>query len=397
MDTEKIKRLLQKQKSDQLTAEEKAILDTWYLKLSQTETVSIDETDMATRLDVVWAGLDVNRELKRGAYLFNLIRISSAAAIVLMIGGGLFYYYHDKKETHQQFASNTLKNDIVPGGNKAILTLADGQKISLTDANNGTLAEQSGIKITKAADGKLIYTISDLPSRRPGLKSQVSNLEYNTIETPKGGQYQVILPDGSKVWLNAASSLKYPASFASLKERKVQLNGEAYFEVSKDKSHPFVVNTVNQEIEVLGTHFNVNAYTDEASVKTTLLEGSVKVYIPGTNSPLGKTGVRLKPGQQSVLTGNGLSVSEGNTEEAIAWKNGYFRFDDEKLESIMRKIARWYDVDVTYQNDTLKNELFWVVTTRFANMSQLVKMMEKTGDVKFNIEDGKIIVSKKRK
>lgn len=381
MDAEKIKNLLQKYKSDQLTDEEKAILDTWYLKLSQTETVSVDETDMAKRLDAVWAGLDVNRQLKRGIYRFHLIRISSAAAIVLLIGGGLFYYNSYKKDIQQQLASNTPKNDIVPGSNKAILTLADGRRISLTDANNGTIAEQSGFRITKAADGQLIYTVSALFPSGGDAKGRGG---FNTIETPRGGQYQVILPDGTKVWLNATSSLKYPSSFASHK-RKVELNGEAYFEVVKNKSQPFVVITDKQEIEVLGTHFNVNSYADEGLTKTTLLEGSVKVYAPFSPSPLKRAGVRLQPGQQSALTDNGISVTDVNTEEAVAWKNGYFMFESENIKSIMRKIERWYDVEVVYNGD-IPTDKFGGTVSRFSNVSQVLKKLELTNRVKFKIE-----------
>jgi transmembrane sensor len=317
-------------------------------------------------------------------------RITAAAAFILIALSFGLYFFSDTENSTIQYNVGSTQLDIAPGGNKAILTMADGRKISLNDANNGLLVEQSGIRITKTADGQLIYTVSDRPDGRPGYRTQNSELQYNMVETPRGGQYQVILPDGTKVWLNAASSLKYPPSFASLKERRVEMNGEAYFEVAKDKRHPFIVKTDKQEVEVLGTHFNINTYADEPGVKTTLLEGSVKISQLNThNSQL------LKSGQQSVLTSNGISVSEINAEDAIAWKNGLFRFDNEKLGSIMGKVGRWYDVDVIWQDEGLKNELFGAVTSRFTNVSSLLKMMEQTGDVKFKIGDGKIIVSKK--
>lgn len=381
MEDKQIIELLNKYNDGTLTPEEKAILESWYVMQASNTNYDLSKKEIDRNLEIIGKSLP----LKNNAVQITLwSRIISAAAILIFISLGIYFYsnYSDKPE--REYADIDIKKEITPGGNKAILTLADGSKISLTDANNGDIAKQAGIRITKTADGQLIYTILDATS-------EALTLVYNTIETPRGGQYQIILPDGTKVWLNAASSLKYPASFASLKERRVELNGEAYFEVAKDKNHPFIVKTDKQEVEVLGTHFNINTYADEPAVKTTLLEGLVKVsQLTTHNSQF------LKPGQQSVLTDNGISVSEVNTEEVIAWKNGYFRFDDEKLGSIMRKIARWYDVDVTWQDETLKNELFGAVTTRFANVSSLLKMMEQTGDVEFNIEDGKIIVSKKR-
>ncbi|MHB1178962.1 MAG: FecR family protein [Daejeonella sp.] len=391
MNRQAAKKLFEKYNSGTASQEEQIQLEQWYHKEQAGQTLSEEEANFIFLKDEIWQGTlsrsGLSKPLKRSFKLW--LQITAAALILIALSFGLYFYSGYDRPT--QYVIHNTRQDIAPGGNKAILTLADGRKISLTDATNGELAQQSGIRITKAADGQLIYTISDPPAGRSGLRPQTSDLEYNTIETPRGGQYQVILPDGTKVWLNAASSLKYPASFASLKERKVELNGEAYFEVAKDKRHPFVVNTDKQVVEVLGTHFNINTYADEPAVKTTLLEGSVKVsQLTAHNSQL------LNPGQQSVLTANGISVSEANTEEAMAWKNGYFRFDDEKLESIMRKIARWYDVDVSYQDDALKNELFAAITTRFANVSGLLKMMEQTGDVKFNIEEKKIIISKKR-
>ncbi len=388
MEDKQIIELLNKYNDGTLKPEEKAILESWYVMQASNTNYDLSNKEIDRNLEIIGKSLP----LKNNAVQITLwSRIISAAAVLIFISLGIYFYsnYSDKPE--REYADIDIKKEITPGGNKAILTLADGSKISLTDANKGDIAKQAGIRITKTADGQLIYEVRHLEGGRTERSLPAVEMTYNTIETPRGGQYQVILPDGTKVWLNAASSLKYPASFASLKERRVELNGEAYFEVAKDKNHPFIVKTDKQEVEVLGTHFNINTYADEPAVKTTLLEGSVKVsQLTTHNSQF------LKPGQQAVLTDNGISVSEVNTEEVIAWKNGYFRFDDEKLGSIMRKIARWYDVDVTWQDGTLKNELFGAVTTRFANVSSLLKMMEQTGDVEFNIEDGKIIVSKKR-
>lgn len=389
----------------ELSKEEKEELDVWLNKSARNKALFddlLDEEKLKKRLqkfnriekDVQWNNIleKINSTddpdiipVKR---LVPWYRIAAVASILIFIS--IISYLSSTRHPDTQVVEYRIQNDAAPGGNKAILTLADGRKISLTDANNGALAEQSGIRITKTGDGQLIYEV-----RHQGGGTDRSlpavGMTFNTIETPRGGQYQVILPDGTKVWLNAESSLKYPASFALLKERRAELNGEAYFEVAKDNNHPFIVKTDKQEVEVLGTHFNIDTYADEPVVKTTLLEGSVKVTQLST-----RKSQFLKHGQQSVLTDNGISVSEVNTEEVIAWKNGYFRFDDEKLESIMRKIVRWYDVEVSWQDETLKNELFAAVTTRFSNVSSLLKMMEQTGDVEFNIKNGKIIISKKR-
>jgi ferric-dicitrate binding protein FerR (iron transport regulator) len=287
----------------------------------------------------------------------------------------------------EDFPRRVAQSNIHPGGNKAILTLASGKKISLTDAGNGQIANQNGIKVTKAANGQLVYTITGRENL-PGASSSNDLDAFNTIETPKGGQYQVVLPDGSKVWLNAYTSLKFPVSFNNQKERRVELSGEAYFEVAHNKDLPFRVVTARQTVEVLGTHFDVNAYSDDAVTKTTLLQGLVRITAASRSAI-------LNPGQQAKLTGT-LDVSEVNTAEAIAWKNGYFNFDDEKLENIMRSVSRWYNVDVVFEDQSLKKETFGAVTTRFANITTLLKMMEQTGDARFNIQGTTITVSKKK-
>lgn len=232
-------------------------------------------------------------------------------------------------------------NDIAPGGNKAILTLANGEEISLSDARNGQIKRLPGLDIIKTAEGAVVYHVA-------GNGTKQATAEYNTIKTPAGGKYTINLPDGSTVILNAASSLKFPSSFAGLsegEERKVELNGEGYFQVAKNTGHPFVVKTASQQVRVLGTHFNINAYEDEEAVKTTLLEGSVLIR------PFGKGNreVALKPGQQSTLQKHKLSVQTVNTSLATDWINGDFIFEEEPIPDVMRRIARWYDIDVQYE------------------------------------------------
>jgi len=306
----------------------------------------------------------------------------AAAAIILFALGSLIYLYSGSNSLfHKQ---RTYASDAIPGGNKAILVLADGRKISLSDINNGDVAKEAGLSITKTADGQLVYNV--LEESKSGAAKEDT---FNTIETPKGGVWQIKLPDGSSVWLNAASSLTYPISFAKGKKRMVELKGEAYFEVSKDKDHPFVVKTAKQEVEVLGTHFNINSYADESDVKTTLLEGSVKVvpYLEGQSEI-------LKPGEQSILNAKGMNIKEVDADEAIDWKNGYFMFNNERQESIMRKIARWYNVQIEYADASAKDVMYYGSISRFENVSKVLRKFEQTGEVRFEINKNKITVYK---
>ncbi|WP_114939121.1 FecR family protein [Mucilaginibacter endophyticus] len=384
MDQERIYILIKKYRDNTATATERDELLKWYRENAYQD-AEFPESEEAVG-EAMLARL--NRETRPVKTKVHYFKWVAAASVVLILGiAGVFV----SKITGNKAATQQLaKNDIPPGGNKAILTLANGKKISLTDAGNGQIANQNGIKVTKAANGQLVYTIIDRSENLPGAagSNQINTSDFNTIETPKGGQYQVVLPDGSKVWLNAYTSLKFPVSFNSQKERRVELSGEAYFEVTHNKELPFRVVTSRQTVEVLGTHFNVNAYTDDAVTKTTLLQGSVRVTAADSK-------VILIPGQQARLT-NTLDVSEANTTEAIAWKNGYFNFDDEKLENIMRSVSRWYNVDVVFEDQSLKKETFGAVTTRFANITTLLKMMEQTGDARFSIQGNTITVSKRK-
>jgi len=238
------------------------------------------------------------------------------------------------------------------------------------------------MSVVKDAKGKLEY--KPLGSVLAGKGALV----YNRIQVPYGGQYQLELPDGTKVWLNAGSSLRYPVSFTG-HERKVELTGEGYFEVAKNKTMPFRVQTSKQVVEVLGTHFNINAYNDDPSVKTTLLEGSVKV----TQNTMG-TFKMLKPGQQSVLKNNELQVKEADTEEAVAWKNGLFLFNDQSLDEIMHQVSRWYDLQIVFDDVSLKTQRFGGSISRFKNVSQLLQVLESTGSVHFKIEGRRLTAMK---
>jgi len=313
------------------------------------------------------------------------IGVAAASVIILLLAG---VFYLTKTEATQnrlvknERAASSLKNDILPGGNKALLTLADGSTIILDSAQNGTLSNQGNIKIIKLDDGQLAYDKSAV--------SGSTEVLYNTISTPKGGQYQLTLSDGSKVWLNAASSLRFPATFSG-NERKVELTGEGYFEVAHNPSKPFIVTKNNVEIKVLGTHFNVNAYDDEDVIKTTLLEGSVRVT-KGNKSTL------ITPGEQAVVSNSSSTMFSINVkkdvdlDEAVAWKNGKFIFQDADIKSIMRQLEHWYDVSVIYDDKEVTNEEFVGSISRNVNISQILQMLEKTGAVKFEITGRTVIV-----
>lgn len=306
---------------------------------------------------------------------------AAAAAILIFLssGIGLYHYYHRSQPVESHLTGvKPEPEEIIPGSNKAVLTLADGRKIILNDADKGQLAIQENVEISKVDDGQLVY------SAHAGVKNGGST-QLNTITTPRGGQFRITLPDGSKVWLNAESSLKYPIAFTG-RERRVEMSGEAYFEVAKNLKQPFIVTANGMEIKVLGTHFNVMAYDDEKKMITTLLEGSVNVGG-------GSEDVMLKPGQQSLYSRNGgsIKIRAGNPEEAVAWKNGYFMFKNENIQSIMRKIARWYDVEVEYRGD-IKRKAFGGTISKFENVSEVLKTMELTGTIQFKIEGRRIIV-----
>jgi transmembrane sensor len=329
-----------------------------------------------------------------------------AAAILIILGIGSYLYISNQKEKPSvtQVNPNPVKNDVAPGGNRATLTLADGSKIVLDSAKNGKLADEINAAVVKNGD-KLVYEKNnfkkDLPSPREGSgeDSKIA-VSYNTLATPRGGQYQLTLADGSQVWLNAESSIRYPTAFAG-KERKVTVTGEAYFEVTKDKSKPFIVAVTSHpsalttdhenqalEIEVLGTHFNVNAYNEEPTINTTLLEGSVKL----TSHPSPLTSVlTLKPGQQGQLNDQKLVLAKDpDIEQVMAWKEGKFYFNQQDIKSILTQFARWYDVEVIYQGQ-LKNRKFFGIVSRSSSLSQVLKLLEDSG-IKFKIENRKLYV-----
>ena len=336
-------------------------------------------------------------------------KIAIAAAVASILFGIWFYTSrHSAFDRYPEFISGY--QDIAAGKQGATLTLANGKKIKLSAAANGELAKQAGIRITKTTGGQIIY---ELDSQSPLAAKDNEAISYNTLTTSKGETYMVILPDKSKVWLNAASSLKYPTRFEKSKSRHVSLTGEGYFEIAKDKAHPFIVSTETQSVQVLGTHFNINAYANESSTQTTLLEGSVKVSssslrggTPKQSTPqhwiaseatqprnegLTSNDVLLKPGQQAMLHAGKFKVEPADTDEILAWKNGEFIFNDEGIESIMKRVARWYDVEVVYDGDIPKARFNGVIS-RNKNISEVLRVLQKTRGVQFKVEGRRITV-----
>lgn len=306
------------------------------------------------------------------------LRIAAAAAILFFTVTSVYLWLNHKQFRQQivqlKKVSNYANEAIMPGGNKAILTLSDGSSIILDSTHQGILAKQGNAKVMKLNTATLAYSTGNENSQE---------VVYNTLSTPRGGEYQLILPDGTRVWLNASSSIHFPTIFKG-KERNVTVMGEVYFEVAKNAAMPFNVHVKDVKIQVLGTHFNIMAYDDEGSINTTLLEGSVKVFKGAINK-------MLVPGEQSMInkTGN-IKIVDANIEEVMAWKNGWFQFDSYDIREIMRQISRWYDVEVVYEGK-IPTGHFSGLVSRGNDISKVLKIMQ-AGGVHFKIEGRKVIV-----
>ena len=315
--------------------------------------------------------------------VYPLWRKLTAAAVVLFgISAGLFFYPNQSSESKIVNSQGRNKADLVPGGNRAVLALSDGRRIALDGAHVGVLAGQQGVSVSKTASGTLEYTVAGRTNRAELL---------NSVSTPRGGQYRLRLSDGTGVWLNAGSVLTYPVAFGG-NSRRVTLSGEAYFEVRTDTSRPFSVQTLQQKITVRGTHFNISAYGDDPETRTTLLEGQVSV----TGLASGETRM-LRPGQQALSSrdhkSNNLSVTHIDTAEAVAWKNGYFHFQDEGLESVLKKIARWYDLEILYPGNRIPQGVYFSGTlSKYQNGGQVLRKLELSGGVHFQMEGRRVMV-----
>lgn len=302
--------------------------------------------------------------------------------LVLLCGAGWYLMNRRHKPEVPNHQETLVGVHIMPLGKVAQLVLGNGKVVSLNDSLQETITEKDGTRV-KNGSNAVSYS---------GGSQSTREVVYNTLITPRGGEYEIVLADGTKVWLNAASSLNYPTQFSG-KERKVSLNGEAYFEVAKDEKHPFVVNAGNTNVTVLGTEFDVSAYNDDPSQKVVLAEGAVMVNEVNGSTDGRKTGVLLKPGFAAVIKGNyPISVNKADVEAALGWKNGLFLFDGESLGSIMRKLSRWYNVEVKYNDgaDTLFH--FTGRIQRYENITGILKLIALTGKVKFGVIGKEVVV-----
>lgn len=383
---ENIKEIASRFLNGTATEEEKAQLHQWYdawvdeetIIQADTEDPAIIEARMLTRM------LEQIRERNPSPAPVVALpkrkwwKVGVAAAVIMALGFSLFLWQqkYTGKTEGAIAVTDTIQN-IKPGIDKALLILADGRQVVLDTTATGIVSKQGNTTIING-NGQLSYTGTN--------GQQEGATYYNTVRTGSGNQYQLVLPDGSHVWLNAASTLHFPTRFIG-KERVVELTGEGYFEVAKNISMPFHVQVNNMDVEVLGTHFNINAYNDEGAIKTTLLEGSVKVKAENS--------VVLKPGEQAALAGghSPLTIHHSpNIEEVIAWKNGLFQFTDAPITTVMRQVARWYNVEVAYQGN-VQQEIFSGTIPRSAGITQLIKILELTKTVKVSIEGRKLMIA----
>ncbi|WP_165798465.1 FecR family protein [Chitinophaga costaii] len=360
--------LLERYTNGTASPEEVAIVESWHLHFSLDNREVLPAAAMVEDLAAIRQQLITisNKPVVRPLWY----KVAAAAVLLAGIAMGTYLLAH----RHPVMTVRELAaHDIQPGKNAATLTLSNGTRIVLDEQLQGKVAEQAGVRVTKNATGEIVYDDAAVSGGGEHL--------YNTLTTSKGETYQLNLPDGSKVWLNAASSLRYAASFNGLSERKVQLTGEAYFEVATDAQHPFIVVANRQEVKVLGTRFNINSYADEPVTKTTLAEGAVSINEQAI----------LKPGQVATSSQAGLlQVQTGDVAMALAWRTGQFYFKDLPLPAVMRQISRWYNLDIEYQQ-TPTDDTFNGVIDRNASLSRILKILER-GGVRFQVQDRKLIV-----
>lgn len=388
-------RIIDKYLAGHATEEEKQLVESWYDEFHATDRKLHEDDPQAMErsrqrsLDIIRAQVKETSERRILPW-----RLAVAAAAVIAVLGGLFFYLGSPADTA------LLADDVAPGGSHAILRLADGRDIVLEDVGDGVLLEESGIQILKTGEGQLVYNVLQTADAVGELKG------YNTVMTPRGGRYRVVLPDGTNVWLNASSILRYPVQFSD-SVREVELQGEGYFEVARipkaenitsesDPAFlPFIVCAGDQRIEVLGTEFNINAYADEDGTRTTLVHGSVRVHRQNISDG---DAILLQPGQTVIsLKGpdSGLQVIPAAIESIVSWREGYFYFQEQHISSIMRELARWYDVEVVYDRGMTTDGLYFSGSVSSdKNLSQVLRVMEATGTVKFDISERRVTVMK---
>lgn len=396
---ERFNKLIDKYLRGKATPEEADFIEQYYQYLGHsadfTDTLSDTEREELQRsmLDKIKGKMPGASDNPASTTRNKWIGRMTAAAAVVLIAVGAAIIFKATSTTNKTEESPTVaapvSNDVAPGGNRAMIRLEDGSRIFLDSSANGTISQQGSIQVVKLSDGEIVYKNLDNNSAR---------VSINTMITPRGGQYQLTLADGTKVWMNAASSITYPTAFTG-NERKVVISGEVYFEVAplffkgNQGKVPFIVQVNSNagvggmEIQVLGTHFNVNTYGDNGTTTTTLLEGSVLIKKNSQTQ-------MLKPGQQAAVQ-HTIEVNDNvDTELVMAWKNGFFSFSNSSLEMVMKQLARWYDVEVVYENNK-PDMKFWGSISMHSNLSQVLKILEES-KVNFRIENKKIIVLSKQ-
>jgi transmembrane sensor len=384
MNREQAKELIVKYVENAATVYERQLVEQHFLKYLDHEAQLPDPADIENTNLEMWSYLQNHIAEPEKTFAVSTLwrRIAIAASFIIIVSTSIFLI---SKHMDNDGVIIVNAEDVLPGKNTAILRLEDGTAIQLRDEQKGVVIANAAIKYN---DGSIVHIQKSAPER-------VANNSMLSAATPLGGTYQITLSDGTRVWLNAGSSLKFPATFTG-RERRVELQGEAYFEVAKvlkPERISFIVTTDKQQVEVLGTHFNINSYIDESNTKTTLLEGSVRVSLLGEKSIANHDIATLLPNQQSVVNSTGILVKQINAEEAVAWKNGYFDFNEEKLESIMNKISRWYDVTVIYENPALKEQTFTGNISKFTKVSEVLKKLALSKVLQFKIDRRKIIVT----
>jgi transmembrane sensor len=372
--------------SDRASEDERKVVEKYYNLFSSQEDI-LDEFDPEAIRQTglrLKSAIDVKMQ-NQNRQPYILVRLSAVAAAVLVaVAAGLYFSRVTKHENIKQIVKvQPVVKDIAPGGNKAILVLADGSLVSLAEAQEGVLANEKGVRVSKSSDGSLVYST---------VESANASKSFNSVSTPRGGEYQLCLSDGTRVWLNAGTVLKYPVAFDP-HHRIVSLSGEAYFQVSKDPKRPFIVNTTQQQIRVLGTHFNISAYTTDQITATTLLEGRIAVERKGTAGRY-----LLTPGEQAISSINKVTIplviNQIDTAEVVAWKNGYFQFRDEDLESVLEKISRWYDIEIFYVGNNFPQDLYFNGTiSKYKTANQVLRKLELSGGVRFQIKGRGVMVS----
>lgn len=410
-----IKNLLDRYINGSATLQEQRLIERWLEdnELHLTEWNSMDSRDRTAWMLDIYRDIyrDIERGMRRGQTQegddvvpsvtrkwYRKFRLPAAAVLAVSLGVGLYYFLLSRQTASLPVHVPVQEEqDVLPGANKAVLTLDNGDRILLDDSLQGILTRQGGVEVSKQQEG-VVYKPS-------GSGKAQEEVVYNTLSTPRGGQYKLVLSDGSRVWLNASSSIRYPSSFSD-DERTVEISGEVYFDINtvvavssgrgRQKKVPFKVKiispgSVGGEVEVLGTQFNINAYPDEASVRTTLLEGRIKLS-PVQNDGKEGDAVVMEPGEQVRLQKDGsLEVlKDVDTEEAVAWKNGLFMMNGASIPAVLRQLSRWYDVDIVYEKGIPEGRITGDIP-REMNLSEVLKVMELSG-VHFKIENRKIIV-----